>query len=116
MLIIEDDWLVAAGLRAMLAADGFRVVGVACRADAVEALVRAHAPTLALVDVHLGRSADGIELARTVLAPAGTRVIFATARTDEAIMARLRRVDAHGVLVKPFSRSQLRAAIQFALE
>jgi len=115
ILIVEDDWLVANGLRDMLRSAVLRVAGIAFRREQVEALVREHAPDLALVDIHLGRGSDGIEIASTLLIPAGVRVVFASAHADDATLARARGVSAHGFVVKPFSEKQLRAAIEIAL-
>jgi DNA-binding NarL/FixJ family response regulator len=114
VLIVEDDWLVANGLREMLRQSGHRVIGVASRADQVEPLVRAHAPALALVDIRLARGGDGIAVARDLLG-GGTRVVFTSAHADEATLARAREVGAHGFVVKPYTQKQLRAAIAVAL-
>lgn len=114
ILIIEDDWLVANGLREMLRDAGFQVVGVAGRADRVEPLVRQHAPPLALVDIHLGRGGDGIAIARDLVA-SGVRVVFTSAHTDEPTLSLARRVGASGFVAKPYTQNQLRAAIAIAL-
>jgi DNA-binding NarL/FixJ family response regulator len=115
VLIIEDDWLVGNGLREMLRAAGLAVVGVASRRAQVEAIVRAAAPDLAIVDIHLGAGGDGVEVAEALLVPAGVRVVWSSAHADDATLARVREVPARGFLVKPFSERQLRAAIEVAL-
>ncbi len=115
VLIIEDDWIVAQGLREMLRADDFEVVGIAARADRVGALLKERRPSLALVDIHLGRDGDGIAIARDVLAPQGIAFLFASAHADEATLARAREAGAAGFVVKPFTQRQLRAAIEIAL-
>jgi DNA-binding NarL/FixJ family response regulator len=115
IIIVEDDWIVAHGIREMLRADGFHVVGIASRAERVEALIQEHTPALALVDIDLGRDGDGIALARDVLAKHGVRIVFASAHADEATLARLRSTRAAGFVVKPFTQKQLRAAIEIAL-
>lgn len=114
VLIIEDDWLVANGLREMLRHAGYPVVGVANRTEQVEPIMREHRPTLALVDIHLGRDGDGIAIARGLVAK-GVRVVFTSAHTDAATLARAREVGASGFVVKPYSQQQLRAAITIAL-
>ena len=114
ILILEDDWIVANGLREMLHAGGANVVGIATRPDQVPPLVLVQAPELALVDIHLGRAADGVEVARTTLTPAGVRVIFTSAHSDEATLARAREAGACGFVVKPYSWQQLRAAVEVA--
>jgi DNA-binding NarL/FixJ family response regulator len=115
VLIVEDDWMVANGLREMLRSDGFAVVGIAARADQVEPLVQDRKPVLALVDIDLGRGGDGVDVAREVLAPAGVRVVFTSAHADERTLARVGTTRAAGFVVKPFSQKQLRAALQIAL-
>ena len=115
ILIIEDDWIVAQGLREMLRADDFEVVGIVARADRVRALLKDRRPNLALVDIHLGREGDGIAIARDVLAPEGVPFLFASAHADEATLARAREAGAAGFVVKPFTQKQLRAAIEIAL-
>lgn len=115
MLIIEDDWIVASGLREMLRAEGFRVAGIASRADRVEALLREEAPALALVDINLGRDGDGVELVRELLGPRGVVSVFTSAHADTDTLDRARTVGAAGFLVKPFTQRQLRAAVEIAL-
>lgn len=115
ILIVEDDVVVANGLREMLRADGYRVVAIAEAADQVARLVRAHQPALAVLDIDLGASLDGIDLARDVFAPSGVRILFASAHTEETTLARARAVGAGGFIVKPFTRKQLRAAVEIAL-
>jgi DNA-binding NarL/FixJ family response regulator len=114
LLIIEDDWIVANGLREMLRYGGAEVVGVASRAEQVDALVQQHAPALALVDIDLGRGGDGVEVAEGLVA-AGVGVVFTSVHTDEATLTRVKDVGASGFVVKPFSQAQIRVAIALAL-
>jgi DNA-binding NarL/FixJ family response regulator len=115
VLIVEDDWMVANGLREMLRSDGYVVVGIAARAEQVEPLLLERSPALALVDIDLGRGGDGVDVARDVLAPAGVRVVFTSAHADERTLERVGTARAAGFVVKPFSQKQLRAALQVAL-
>lgn len=115
VLIVEDDWMVASGLREMLRGDGYEVVGIAARAEQVDPLVRARRPVLALVDIDLGRGGDGVDIARDLLAPAGVRVVFTSAHADATTLERIGTARAAGFVVKPFSHRQLRAALQIAL-
>ena len=63
ILIVEDDWTLAEGLRAALEFLGYGVAGVApSGAEAIAVAGRA-APDLALMDVHLQGPMDGIEAA-----------------------------------------------------
>ncbi len=115
VLIVENDWLAASGIRALLRAAGNRQVAVAYRADDVVRMVNDHAPTLALVGVRHRAVDEGLDIARTLL-ERGIRVIFSVTHADEETVARLRSVTAHGILTKPFTRAQLCVAVEAALD
>src|SRR3954452_18712279 len=70
ILICEDDRLIAMGWAAMLADGGYTVVGPAHSAEKALKMAYQHLPTLALVDIDLGGTIDGISVAAE-LAPLG---------------------------------------------
>ena len=78
ILICEDDALIAMGWAAMLADGGYTVVGPAHSAEKALKMAYQHLPSLALVDIGLGGTIDGISVAAE-LAPLGVPVIFITA-------------------------------------
>jgi DNA-binding NarL/FixJ family response regulator len=69
-LICEDDRLIAMGWAAMLADGGYTVVGPAHSAEKALKMAYQHLPSLALIDIDLGGTIDGISLAAE-LAPLG---------------------------------------------
>lgn len=116
LLIVEDDWIVANGLRAMLRADAeLDVVGIATRPDEVEGILERSPVEFALVDIDLGHGACGIDLTRRVLTPRGIRVIFTSAHADPGTLSRASESGATSFVVKPFTQKQLFAALKLAL-
>src|SRR3954453_13824229 len=83
ILICEDDALIAMGWAAMLADEGYTVVGPAHSAEKALKMAYQHLPALALVDIDLGGTIDGISVAAE-LAPLGAAIIFMPADYKKA--------------------------------
>ena len=113
-LIVEDEVLIALGLKADLEALGFEVSGLA--PNARQALSRAinEKPDLVVMDIYLNGARDGIEAARSLRETFGTRVIFVTAyKEDDGILERIhRQVPDAPVLAKPLYGDRLATAIE----
>jgi DNA-binding response OmpR family regulator len=102
ILICEDDRLIAMGWAAMLADGGYTVVGPAHSAEKALKLAYQHFPSLALVDIDLGGTIDGISVAAE-LAPLGIPVIFITGDYKKAAVEG--RELAADILIKPVTHS-----------
>ena len=102
ILICEDDALIAMGWAAMLADGGYTVVGPAHSAEKALKMAYQHLPSLALVDIDLGGTIDGISVAAE-LAPLGVPVIFITADYKKAAVEG--RGLAADILIKPVTHS-----------
>ena len=115
VLIVEDEPIVALDLKQELEMLGCEVLGVAESAD--EALVAAgvHRPDLALMDVRIMGSVDGIQTAGLLRAAYQIPVIFLTSYSDETTIARAAREMPYGYLTKPFQSGELKATLQVAL-
>ena len=115
VLIVEDEPIVALDLKQELEMLGCEVLGVAESAD--EALVAAgvHRPDLALMDVRIVGSVDGIQTAGLLRAAYQIPVVFLTSYSDETTIARAAREMPYGYLTKPFQSGELKATLQVAL-
>ncbi len=102
ILICEDDRLIAMGWAAMLTDGGYTVVGPAHSAEKALKMAYQHLPSLALVDIDLGGTIDGISVAAE-LAPLGVPVIFITADYKKAAVEG--RELAADILIKPVTHS-----------
>jgi PAS domain S-box-containing protein len=115
LLIVEDEPIVALDLKQEVEQLGCEVLGVAESAD--EALVAAgvHRPDLALMDVRIVGSVDGIQTAGLLRAAYQIPVIFLTSYSDENTISRAAKEMPYGYLTKPFQSGELKATLQVAL-
>jgi DNA-binding NarL/FixJ family response regulator len=113
VVVVDDEALVRAGLRAILeTAGGIDVVGEAADGEQALAVTRASRPDVVLMDVQMPRL-GGLDAARQILADRdGPRVIMLTTfDLDEYVYAAM-RAGASGFLVKDTPREQLIAAVR----
>lgn len=110
VLIVEDEQLVALSLSCMIEDLEHEVCAVAdSGAKAIEAATR-HQPSLALVDLRIKGSMDGIDTARTLLAM-GIPSIILSGDGNPDTLARARDAGAVAFVMKPYSLDELRAAL-----
>jgi DNA-binding NarL/FixJ family response regulator len=116
ILIVEDDYFVAIELEHQLREAGYEVVGVASTAEQAIEIGAAESPALAIMDVRLAGSRDGIDAAIELSSKFGIRSIFATAHGDSETRRRAQQANPLGWLTKPYSASALLASVKAALE
>ncbi|QNA85779.1 response regulator [Sphingomonas sp. So64.6b] len=107
-LIVEDEIFVALDLERILTDAGYKVKAIA--ADKSGAIEAAHDCSFALVDINLRDGATGPELARTLAADYGIKVVFVTANPGQIANPS----GALGYVRKPFSESAILAAAAIA--
>jgi DNA-binding NarL/FixJ family response regulator len=113
--LVDDQAMVRAGLRALLAAeDAVEVVGEAADGDAAVALVRAQRPDVVLMDIRMPGT-DGLEATRRIAADdelANVRVLMLTTfELDEYVFEAL-RAGAAGFLLKADDPADLVRAVR----
>ncbi len=115
VLIVEDEPSVALDLQQALELFGCEVVALAQSAD--EALLAAEEfqPDLAMMDLHIVGSLDGIQTARLLREAYQIPSIFLTAYSDDATIARAVLEMPYGYLTKPFQPRELKATLEVAL-
>lgn len=116
LLVVEDDQIVADNLRASLERQGHTVVGVTDdSSDALEIASRGRVD-LALLDIRLGNSSAGLDLARGLKEKWQVPVVFVTGYSNEKVFEHTREIRPAGFLRKPFSDAELAACIQIAVD
>lgn len=115
IFIVEDDALTVAQLQEDLEEMGYPCVGTEDTAEAALAKMRQNPPDLVLMDIRLNGVMDGIEAAARLRADNGVAVLYLTAYADDATLARARRTEPVGYLVKPFHKQELKAAVEMGL-
>ncbi len=115
ILVVEDDFLVASEMEVALQVAGFTVTGVAASADEAIALARNTAPDLAVIDIRLHGTRDGIDAALVLFREHAIPCIFATAHADETVRARAAAASPRGWLQKPYTMPLLIEVVRRAL-
>jgi len=115
VLIVEDEPIVALDLQQEIEDFGCEVVGLAESADEALAAVEENRPDLAMMDIRITGSMDGIETARLLRDTYGVPVIFLTSYSDDTTVHRAVREMPYGYLTKPFQTRELKATLEVAL-
>lgn len=115
ILIVEDEALIASYIEDVLGEAGYRVAGIAASGAEALALAAQNRPSLALVDIRLTGSLDGIELACLLRERFSIPAIFLTGFADAETTRRAETAEPLGFLPKPFLPSQVFKAIERAL-
>jgi DNA-binding NarL/FixJ family response regulator len=112
VLIVEDEFIVALGLRQTLSNLGFETVGVAPDAATAERLA-ATQPDFALVDVNLRDGATGPSIGKRLAEKYGVIVLFLTSNPAQLGTG----VDGTiGVLSKPVGEDMVESALDFLVK
>lgn len=114
VFIVEDDALVAMGIRAMVERLGHGPLYVFANAEEALANLELLRPRLVLMDIMLGPGMDGLAAAKEIMSRQPCPVIVTTAFTDETHVEDAMKAQVFGFLVKPITQRQLASAIALA--
>ena len=109
LLIVEDQLLLAMGLKDELEDGGYRVLELAVRHQEALRFARETKPDLALVNIDLANGDDGVALARDLMT-IGVPVLFISGQPERA---RLEKAVAIASLAKPYSGADMLEAVDY---
>jgi two-component system, response regulator PdtaR len=116
VLIIEDDPFIGRELQEAVAEAGYEVLGPARSMTAGLYLAQLKTPDLAIVDIGLAGTIDGIEGARALRLELGLPVIFISGHGDPKTRARAAEIHPAAFLEKPCSSQTVIEAIGQAIK
>lgn len=114
VMVVEDEAVVAVGIRSMAQEAGHEVIGVARSGEEAVLMARENRPDVALVDIKLP-GMNGIETTRRLVEDFGTAVIILTAYADKEFIDGAALAGAFTYLLKPADVDALRANIALAV-
>ena len=114
ILIADDEAVIRLGLRTMLEAQGYRVVGEAADGSRALDLVSRLKPDLVFLDIKMP-GVDGLQAARRLQRDGNTPVVILTAYSDREFVDSAKASGVLAYLVKPVRESDLRPAIEVAM-
>ena len=115
ILIVEDERLVAEDLANKLRRLGYKMVGSVASGDEAVTTASRVQPGLVLMDISLDGPMDGIQAAEAIRKQHDVPIIYLTAHSDPATLARAKITDPFGYILKPFEERDLATQIELAL-
>jgi two-component system, response regulator PdtaR len=88
VLIVEDERILAIGMKRKLERAGYTVTGIASCGEEAIANTKETSPDLVLMDIVLKGDMDGIETAGHIINRYNIPIIYITAYADEEILER----------------------------
>jgi DNA-binding NarL/FixJ family response regulator len=107
ILIVEDEILVALGLKMVLEGAGHSICGTAVSGEDAIAAAARDRPDVILMDIRLLGAMDGVEAAQRIAAFLPARVVFVTGYDDPGLKERALLVHPLAILSKPVERNLL---------
>ncbi len=115
ILVVEDEQLVAKDIEGSLRSMGHTVIGIAASGAEALRIAMGRRPDLVLMDVRIEGEIDGIQTAELLRERLDVALVYVTAHADPGTVARAKRTQPSGYLLKPFRESELRGAVEIAL-
>lgn len=115
ILIVEDDPIIAEDIRLSLSIAGYEIAGIAPNADAAIKILKNSSVELAILDIRIDGSIDGIVLGGIIKDQFDIPVIFLTSFTDKDTIEKVKSVKPAGYLVKPFDDIELVTNVDLAI-
>lgn len=115
ILVVEDEPSIAEYIHFLLTRMGYEVAAVADNYQGALDKIRETDPDLVLIDITLGATPDGVDLAAEVRRTLNRPFIFVTSHIDTETLERAKQVNPDGYLTKPFKDQDIHIAIEMAL-
>lgn len=107
--------IIAEGLICALRELGYEVTEPASNYTEALEMISKEMPDLLLVDITLGGSKDGIDLAWIIKERFNIPFIYLSANSDKATVSRAKETEPPAYLIKPFSKDELYTSIEICL-
>ncbi len=115
VLIVEDEFITIEAISAILKEMNCRISGDAMSAEEAIAILDKGETDLAILDINIKGSKDGIWIGEKIKNNYNIPFIYLTAFGDDSTVKRAIETGPYGYLVKPFSKTDVYAAIEIAI-
>ncbi len=116
IMIVEDEALIAFGVRKGMLKLGYEVSGPVASGEEAVSMAKNEAPDLILMDIMLNGEINGIEAAREIRALNNIPIIFLTGYCNQEIRKKAEEVGYEGYFIKPVNSGELKEPIEAALK
>jgi DNA-binding response OmpR family regulator len=115
IMIVENSWDFSAFMRDLLTLAGYTSLPVIASVEDAVGTAENSRPDIVLIDAEGDDRLDSLESGEDISERVGIPVIFITGHKDDDMPNRIRAKRLSSYLVKPFDRTELKAAIEIAL-
>lgn len=115
ILVVEDEHIVAMGIKKMLKSLGYTVTGVASSGKDAISKAESTFPDVVLMDIMLKGDMDGVDAAKEIRERFNVPVVYLTAYSDNNILERAKKTEPFGYIIKPFDEKDLHSSLEVAL-
>jgi DNA-binding LytR/AlgR family response regulator len=115
VLIVEDELIIAMNITDILEDLGYETLEVASSYEEAVKLLKSEDPDIAILDVQLKGSKNGIDLAQFIREEYDIPFIFLTSNSGKETVEKAKSVNPSSFLVKPFNTDDLFTSIEIAL-
>lgn len=115
ILIVEDEIIIAEDMHQLLLSLGYEVLGIAHKYSVAVSLLEKIKPDIILLDITLGGSKTGIDLAHHINENYQIPFVFLTSHADAATVKKAKEVRPRAYLVKPFNKEDIYTTLEVAL-
>jgi two-component system, response regulator PdtaR len=112
LLIVEDEMLIAMGLKQCVKELGHQVCAMASTEAGAVASAAAHRPDVVLMDLRLAHGGSGTEAACQIYKSFGIRSIVVSANIDATAREALQNCEPIAFVAKPFRSTELDGALR----
>lgn len=115
VLVIEDEKIVSIDIQQSLKKLGYNVVGSADTGEKAIELALELKPDVILMDIMLKGDMTGIQAADAIKKEIDVPIVYLTAYTDEATLAKAKLTEPNGYIIKPFKDVDINTNIEMAI-
>jgi len=110
--IVEEEIIFAKTIVLALETIGYEVVGTVGKYNEAIDMIAKNSPDIVLIDINLGTTKDGIDLALEIIKKFRISIIFINDNSNPITVNRAKAIKPLAFLVKPFSKHDLYSAIE----
>ena len=112
VLIVEDDPLISEDLAMILRRAGYAIVGQAYNGTLALDMIKTRKPDIILLDIALGTSLSGLDIASIINDTFQLPFIFITSFSDKDTLHKAKNLLPQGYIVKPFKQKDILTTLE----
>lgn len=115
VLIVEDEPLIAEDISDFLGETNYICAGIAYDSETALDMLVNRDPDVALLDINIEGSMNGIEVAQIIRQKYNIPFIFLTSHSDRETLDKAKLTLPYGYIVKPFNENDLISSLEMAV-